>query len=355
MRLWTLHPRYPDPKGVVALAIFMILTGPLPGQENKFGPCSLPVDWSNIHLNTDGMPAHTGKILIVTNRPYHPEPDDGELFPNEISDFRKVTYLLATCEGGNWELYPAENLFTGLNQIDDGGDLLLFVHGHGKNMPLVLTRSNQIVDKYGISLVVFDWPSLNSNFNKSLSRVRRCGDNFYNLLLQMKQYRVEQMEAGQHLSLLMHSLGNYYLTYMVVNGDNQYMDEKIFDNIIMNAAAVRSKEHGEVISQVRIQERLYVVFNNRDRVLRGANLITTGKMLGNEAMAPLAPQATYLDFSLVAGSEHTYFLGYHLFEFDLPAFNHFFHGAFHGEEVDLSNRSMFTPVAGEKIYQVNHH
>lgn len=333
--------------------LFLILVAPLRGQENKFGPCSLPVDWSNIHLNTDGMPAHAGKILIVTNRPYNPESTDGELFPNEISDFRKVTYLLATCVGGNWELYPAEDLFTGLNQIDNGLDILLFIDGHGKDIPLVLTRSNQIVDKYGVSLVVFDWPSLNSNFNKSLSRVRRCGDNFYNLLLQMKQYRVEQMEAGQHLSLLLHSLGNYFLTYMVVNGDNQYMDEKIFDNIIMNAAAVRSKEHGEVISQVRIQNRLYVVLNNRDRVLRGANLLTTGKMLGNEAMAPLAPHATYLDFTPVAGSEHTYFVGYHQFEYDLPVFNHFYHGAFHGEDVDLSNGSMFTPGTAVNNYLVN--
>jgi hypothetical protein len=335
--------------------LFMILVSPLRGQENRFGPCSLPSDWSNIHLNTDGMPAHPGKILIVTNRPFQPESTDGELFPNEISNYRKVTYLLANCEGGTWQLFPVKDLSAGLDQIDDGRDILLFVHGHGKNMPLVLTRSNQIVDKYGVSLVVFDWPSMNSNFNKSLSRVRRCGDNFYNLLLQLKQYRYEKMEAGQHLSLLMHSLGNYFLTYMVVNGDNQYMDEILFDNIIMNAPAVRSKEHGEVISQVRIQDRLYVVLNNGDRVLRGANLLTTGKMLGNEAMAPLAPNTTYLDFSLVAGSEHTYFAGYHQFEYDLPAFNHFFHGAIHGNDVELSNGSMFTPVKGEKIYIVNDH
>ena len=148
-------------------------------------------------------------------------------------------------------MYLLEDLFTGLNEIDDGSDILLFVHGHGKNMPLVLSRANQIQERYGVSLVVFDWPSLNSNFNKSLSRVRRCGENFYNLQLQLQQYRQEKMEEDQHLSMLMHSLGNYFLTHMVVNGNNQYMGEKIFDNIIMNAAAVRTKEHGDVISRVQ--------------------------------------------------------------------------------------------------------
>ncbi len=323
------------------------------GQESNFGPCSLPVDWSNIHLNNNGLPANSAKILIVTNRSLNPDAADGEIFPNDISDYRKITYLLATCEGGNWQLYPAENLFSGLNEIDDGGDILLFVHGHGKNLPLVLTRSNQIQESYGVSLVVFDWPSLNSNFNKSLTRVRRCSENFYNLLLQLKQYRHEEMEADQHLSLLMHSLGNYYLTHMVVNGNNQYMEEKIFDNIIMNAAAVRSKEHGEVISQIGIQDRLYVVSNQNDRVLRGAHLLTSGRMLGNEPMLPLSPNATYVDFSLVAGSEHTYFVGYHQFEYDLPAFRHFYDGAFHGENVDLSDESMFTLDEGGNIYQVN--
>jgi len=131
------------------------------------------------------------------------------------------------------------------------------------------------------------------------------------------------------------------------------MEEKIFDNIIMNAAAVRSKEHGEVISQVRIQDRLYVVSNQNDRVLRGAHLLTSGKMLGNEPMLPLSPNATYVDFSLVAGSEHTYFVGYHQFEYDLPAFRHFYYGAFHGEDVDLSDESMFTLDEGGIIYQVN--
>ena len=96
-----------------------------------------------------------------------------------------------------------------------------------------------------------------------------------------------------------------------------------------------------------------MAYNNNDRVLRGANLLTAGKMLGNQPMYPLASTATYLDFTLVAGSEHTYFAGYHQFEFDLPALYHFYYGAFHGADVDLSDESMFTPVEEGNIYQVN--
>jgi hypothetical protein len=66
----------------------------------------------------------------------------------------------------------------------------------------------------------------------------------------------------------------------------------------MNSAAVRSKEHGEVISQITMQENLYVILNNNDKVLKGAHLITAGKMLGNMVIEPLA-----------TGTQHTYFAG----------------------------------------------
>ena len=160
------------------------------------------------------------------------------------------------------------------------------------------------------------------------------------------------MKTGQKLSLIMHSLGNYFLTHLVVNGNNQYMKERIFDNIVMNAPAVRTREHGEVVSQIGIQDRLYVALNKGDFVLRGAQMLTSGKMLGNLAMEPLAPNTRYVDFSDVAGREHTYFAGYHDFEFDLPAVGSFYDNALHGKEVDLSDESLFSPNGSEQIFHV---
>lgn len=339
-------------KLIVVILFFMMQLNPVKAQENSFGECSLPADWSNISLKQDGLPDKAAKILIISNREFIPEAEDGAYFSRDLAEYRQVSYMLASCEGGNWQMHPAKDIFSGLDKINDGSDILLFVHGHGKNLPLVLTRANQIQTRYGVSLVVFDWPSYNSNFNKSLTNVRRCGENFYNLLLQMKQYREEKLKPDQKQSMLLHSLGNYFLTHMVLNGNNQYLEEKIFDNIILNAAAVKSKDHGEVISQLRFQDRLYVALNKNDRVLRGAHLLMYGKMLGNEALDPLVPRANYVDFTSVAGSQHTYFAGYHKFEDDLPAIKHFYSGAFHGEDVDFSDSTMFTASPGKKIYQV---
>jgi hypothetical protein len=333
----------------------LLLTGvmfcfPLRGQQEKFGYCSLPHGWDQISMSRSELPGDAQKILIVTNRPYVEDAPEHEIFPNEVAEYRKVTYLIAACDGEKWQLYRVDDFLSGMKAIDRGGDILLFVHGHGKPMPDVLTRAFQMQDRYDISMVVFDWPSYNSNFNKSLSRVRRCGENFYNLVLQLKEYRAHEMEPDQHLSMILHSLGNYYLTHLVVNGNNQYLKGPVFDNIILNSAAVRSKEHGEVLSQLEMQKRIYVTCNARDKVLRGAHLLTSGKMLGNVVIEPLAPNAIYVDFTCVAGMEHTYFAGYHKFEYDLPAFEHFYFAALHGLTVDFSDETMFHQKSGQPVY-----
>lgn len=341
-------------KNTLLTLAMLSLVAFLQAQPDRFGPCGENVRWESITMTDAPPPPGKADFLIITNRPFMREDPDGILFPNEISEFRKVTYLLASCREGSWQLSPVAGFQEGMAHVDQGEDILLFVHGHGKSMPAVLARSSQIRQKYGSTLLVFDWPSFNMNFNKSLSRVRRCGENYYNLLLQLQEYR-ENLKPDQRLSMLLHSLGNYFLTHLVVNGNNQYMDEVIFDNIVLNSPAVRSKEHGGVISQIRFAKRLYVVYNHNDRVLRGAHLLTTGKMLGNEVIKPLATGTTYVDFTCVTGKEHTYFTGYHEFEFDLPVFAHFFDAAIGGRKVDFSDPSMFVQGEAPSMFIVKDH
>jgi hypothetical protein len=64
-------------------------------------------------------------------------------------------------------------------------------------------------------------------------------------------------------------------------------------------------------------------------------------MLGNLAIKPLAQNACYLNFSLVAGKEHSYYFGYHDFEYSNPAFYYFYNTALHGNEVNLQDTDKF--------------
>jgi hypothetical protein len=308
--------------------------------------------WEKISVNMGPVPEGLAKIFFISNRPYTPDDEKGVIFPNAIASYRKVSYFIVTYNGSVWQLTFVPDFQSGMREMNNGRDILLFIEGHGKTLPMVLNRAFQIQERYNVALLVFDWPSQHSNFNKSLSRVRRCGDNFYNLLLQIRDYRASSMDAKQNLSILCHSLGNYFISNFVVCGDHQYLHEKIIDNIVMNAAAIRTREHGEVLSQVGFAQRIYITTNRNDFVLRGAHLLTSGKMLGNLVIKPLAENAQYVNFTGVAGREHSYYFGYHSFEFTNPAFHYFYNTALHGREVNLEDRNLFTPRATEDGYDV---
>jgi hypothetical protein len=323
--------------------IILLVSTTLDAQYNAPSFCELTPSWNKISVNKGTVPAAPAKIFVISNRPYKPDDPKGVLFPNDIAEYRQTSCFIATCDGKEWQLTLVPDFTSGMNIINDGRDILLFIEGHGKTLPMVLNRAFQIQERYDVALVVFDWPSQHSNFNKSLSRVRRCGDNFYNLLLQIGNFRKSSMTSDQNFSIICHSLGNYFISNFVVCGDWQYLNDKIIDNIVLNSAAIRTREHGEVLSKIAFADRLYITSNKNDFVLKGAHLLTSGKMLGNLVIKPMAANAQYLNFTDVAGREHSYYFGYHEFEHTNPAVWDFYNTALHGKEVNLGNSAFFTP------------
>ncbi|MBN1413621.1 MAG: alpha/beta hydrolase [Bacteroidales bacterium] len=339
-------------KKILSGFLFVFLANFVYTQNKPENFCeSLPA-WDKIVIKNEEIPAGIPKMLIITNRPYISGKGIKEFFPNDLANFRKVSYLIAACDGANWLLYFVSSFEEGMNEINDGSDILLFIEGHGKTLPMTLNRAKQVQSRYHVSMVVFDWPSRHSNFNLSLSRVRRCGDNFYNLLLQIREYRKQSMTENLHFSILAHSLGNYFLSNLVVCGDAQYLKDVFIDNMIMNAAAIRTREHGDVLSQLDFQKRIYITFNKYDWILRGAHMLTAGKMLGNVPMQPLVKNACYLDFTGIVGKEHSYYYGKHSFEHEMPAFFYFYNTALHGEEVNLLNKMLFLSDNTLNVYKV---
>lgn len=326
-----------------AVLLVVSICYPVKSQQPITGFCETIPSWDRIKINNGQIPASGTKIFIISNRPYIPDAADHEYFPNDIANYRKVSYIIATCDGTDWKLNFVPDFYTGMKEINDGRNILLFVEGHGKTLPMALSRAFQVEARYNVSLVLFDWPSKNRNFNRSLARVRLCGENFHNLLLQVRDYREHYMNDTQHFSILAHSLGNYFLSNFVVCGDWQFLREKFLDNVIINASAIRSKEHGEVLSQLGFSKRIYITSNKKDFVLRGAHLLTSGKMLGNLVIKPIATNAQYVNFTSVAGKEHSYYFGYHSFEYDVPAIYYFYNTSLQGDEVDLQDTDYFIP------------
>jgi hypothetical protein len=335
----------------IALVVFLALSAEgIPAQQSVLPACEEPT-WNTIRICKGKIPEGPIKIFVITNRPYVPEAEKKEYFPNAIAD--SLTYLIATCSGNAWQFHFVSGFEEGMNAINDGRDILLFIEGHGKTLPMALDRAFQVQVRYGLSIVVFDWPSDNMTFNGSLHAIRGCEENFYNQLLKLKEYRNHQMNKNLHLSILAHSMGNYFLNYSVERDDGLHLGEVFVDNIVMNAPAIPSKEHGEAVSKMTFQKRIYITSNKNDLVLRGAGALTSSRMLGNVVVNPRAANAHYVNFSGVAGTEHSYYYGRQPFEHTLPAFYFFYNNSLHGNEVVFSKPGMFVPQKGGSGYAVN--
>jgi hypothetical protein len=321
---------------IVLLCFFSLVN--TKAQEENFSFCQKVPSWNEIIIDSAFVTSKAA-ILIVSNRSYQPQ--EHEFLPNDIDRWRLISYFLAYCEDSQWHLTKVDSFKESMDAINNGKDLLLFVHGHGKSFPAALSRVNLVNQRYSINTILFDWPSQNSNFNKSLSRVRHCGENFYNLMLQLQDYRLQSMQPNQHLSLMANSLGNYFLTHLVVNGNNQYLNTVFIDNLLLNAAAVKTQDQDEVISQFHFQKQIYVTINKNDRVLRGAHLLTYGKMLGNFVYPPLVPNTDYIHFTPLVGKLHNYYAGYNQVEYNHSVFFDFYNTVLHGKPVNLNNEKYY--------------
>ena len=335
----------------VILAFLLVLTADRVHAQPAVLPACKEAAWNKIGISNEDIPEGPAKIFIITNRPYAPKAEKQEYFPNGIAD--TLTYLIAACDGDNWHFHFVPGFKEGMNAINNGRNILIFLEGHGKTLPMALDRAYQVQLRYNLSMVVFDWPSDNRNLKGSLDAISRCEGNFYSFLLQMKEYRRRQMNESQHLSILAHSMGNYFLNHSVERDNGLNLREVFVDNIIMNAPAIPSKGHGKTISQMAFQKRIYITSNKNDMVLRGAGVLTSSRMLGNIVVGPLAANAHYVNFSGVAETEHSYYYGHQPFEHTLPAFYYFYNTSFQGEEVDFSEPKMFVPLKDSEGYAIN--
>ena len=93
--------------------------------------CNMAV-WENIKLVSEPIPDSLSKVLVVTNRPFLPDNEDKKYLPNKIADYRKVTYIVAGCKGDDWYIRKVDSFKEGMKTTDNGKDILLFIHGHGK-------------------------------------------------------------------------------------------------------------------------------------------------------------------------------------------------------------------------------
>jgi len=294
------------------------------------------------------------KIYVVTNR----LADTSALavqYTNSLQKGSQLTYMRAVYfDIDSIQIVKIDSIRF-LSEISEKpDDWLVFVHGDSKTFNGAIERGLDIQYLYDIPVIVFSWPSYDSEINglenvkNSQQNVIKSTEDFFELLKFLNEFRKSNpsFSADAKLSLFAHSLGNYYLKNLVTQNFILKFRNKIFDNLILNEAAVNEENHKEWVEKLDIQERIYITSNNKDFTLKGFQLFTDeGEQLGEEAAMPLAKNATYLRFTdavgfrFPIGTTHTYFIG----EVADKSNNirWVYNELLHGMALDLSDKSMF--------------
>lgn len=293
-------------------------------------------------------------LLIITNQEII-ETDTGVFCTGKIISETQPNYLKAVFhryDSITYQIIPAQTILDEMQAKK--GNWLYFVHGAGKNFEKAVWSGFDIQHFQQVNVVVYSWPASNpdlkalQDLKNSLTTMQLSTQHFKESLLMMQTYRnmLQKTHDTTHLSLLLHSMGNMFLEQMTNRKELNGLQNNIFDNIVVNAAAVNEANHKEWMEKLNMQKRIYVISNEGDVILKGLRFMTKQSMqLGEKVLSKRAKNATYVDFDLAVGLRmppgvsHTYFMAASA-END-PRIRNFFHLIFNGYEAEFNDSKLF--------------
>lgn len=293
-------------------------------------------------------------IYVITNRTIDTTCENLS-FGDEVNENSGLTFLEVTLNKSGEIVNHLLDYDAFMAQVSNKtSDWLLFVHGDGKTYHQSVKRGFNIQNYHKINVIVFSWPSRDpeldglKNLNNSKRNVLKSMNHFNELLAFMDSFKKmnKVFNGNAKLSLLLHSLGNVYLESFAKQPATERKFNVIFDNIIINSAAVNQKKHNEWVTKIKFQKRIYITNNKFDFNLKGLHIFSKdGNQLGEKAKGPIADNAHYINFSKAVGFRfptgltHTYFIG------NVPDesqnIRKFYFDVFHGYQIDLSNETQF--------------
>ena len=293
-------------------------------------------------------------LPVITNRLNDTLSDDCLMLLNNI-DFSKPLKIYEYNHTAECICCNEIKIFNDCKALsEDNNDWLVFVHGDSKTFSTAAISGLEIQNLHHVKVLVFSWPSKNEegngikNFNNSKKNAAAGVVQFKELLLLIQEYKKGHQwpEETFHLSLFFHSLGNYYLERLVKDSLLADLDSNLFDNLIINAAAVNQEAHANWLDRLHIQKRIYITSNKHDVNLNGLRIFSnSGKQLGERLKLPLSSGATYINFTraigftLPTGDSHTYFIG--RMPNNSGNIKDFYTNLFHGRAVNLSDSTKF--------------
>lgn len=282
-----------------------------------------------------GVALRIGKrIVVITNRDVHPEHEDLRLFGEDLNNPPEDLNLalaehLPDDEGWRLELLtdPVTPNYTNpvsrkvfkqaLREVrsdGSGGHWVLLVHGFNQSLEKNLKKCLEI-QAYGVNVATFSWPSnpgphqlwkKGKEYRRARQNARRSALALERALEKLATYLNELTDGTCpiHLTLVVHSLGNY-LFENFVKGSDFSQETRVFSNIVLHQADADNRGHAQWVERVSGDTRVYVTINERDQVLGMSEKVNPDR-LGRTVRNLDADGVVYMDFTngLHVGDSH---------------------------------------------------
>jgi hypothetical protein len=333
-------------KNILILFIFLVFVSPkITGREN---PTSI-LFLSNSKVVNQMPPATSNQIVVVSNRYFNTKQDS--IVSKGVNPNLKMSFFIVCLKNDSVFITPFQYLKDAIGTLSKNRDFLIFVNGYGKNFGQNLYRGLELDKRYNLNVIVFDWPSDYQPVRKSAHFARKVTGNLVHLIDTFNLAHRENFN-GTAATLVFHSMGNHIVRNMARNYPYTGTNRHIFNNLLLNAAGVKQWHHAKWVDKLNIQDRIYITSNKGDKTLKLLVLARLTTQLGMKAKQPQAGNANYIDFSLIAGEDHNYFIGRSNIEKEDPRVFNFFNTVFHGQKVYLDDSQVFSPKEKGKGYYI---
>ncbi len=261
------------------------------------------------------------RLYVITNRQTDTIPGEGVRFLNRVADGRQLQYLTVTTGSGGLYAESHRDLAELLQNPGNNAPWAVWVHGDGQSFEIAVDRALEIQQLHGVNLIVFAWPTRApdkgpiGNFRNSMRHAEESVGGLHRLFQELERLGNAPGNPIQgRLSIFFHSLGCYLLKESVESGALDDLSPGLFRNLVINAAATDAAGHAEWVERLKIQDRIFITYNDEDINLEGLRVISSlGTQLGECPEPPLAQNAIYLDFTesvgfrFPTGATHSYY------------------------------------------------
>lgn len=281
-------------------------------------------------------------VWVVSNRPVDIQSNE-VIAGRGLTDRKQpaMTFFTATYAADTFRLAQTHSYASLIDAIPLEQAVLLYVNGNGKSLQQNIDRGIALSKRFGVSVIVFDWPTNNLSLRKSRWYAGKVSGNLATIIQLTAGYFEQTPNGGPTISILFHSLANQALKKMVINGQSNSLAHDIVDNMVLNAAAVNKRNHAEWLDSIHFARNILITINSEDRPLKGASFFLGAQQLGALDEGPLSTEARYINFTPIAGEAHSYFMGKNAFEAQHKNVYLFYKSAFRGDEINLNDTNMF--------------